>query len=240
MLHNLKRPLYFDYSPFAQIRGLMKSPSSSAGQTGPRRRPIQSRAQETVSVIFEATMEVLVGEGEASLTTNRIAERAGVSIGTLYQYFSTREAIIAAMMEQHRSRTMADLEGQLSKLKLANACPRDVLKGFIHTYVQTFAPVDAGMRAVMQLAWKLDQHVDLAHSLREAAERVSMWLQQFHHPEVQPPSPALAFVLTRALSGAVRAAMLERSSLLESPMFESELERVCWAILSMEKPDRLV
>jgi AcrR family transcriptional regulator len=202
----------------------------------PRRRPSQSRAQETVGVIFEATMDVLARVGEANLTTNRIAERAGVSIGTLYQYFPTREAIIAEMLARHRAQIMAELEQQLSQLKRADAPPQDVLRKFIHLYVQTFAPSDPGLRGLMQLAWRLDQHRDLAHSLREAAERISVWLQQLDHPQVQAPNPALAFVLTRSLAGTVRSAVLEQSSLLDSTAFEEELARVCWAILSAGKP----
>lgn len=216
----------------------MTTPSRPAAtSSSPRRQPTQARSQQTINTIFEATADVLVREGEDHLTTNRIAERAGVSIGTLYQYFSTREAIVAAMMDRHRLEAMAAMEQQLTKLRQTNPPARLVLKAFVHLYVQTFAPTDPRMRAVMQLAWKLDNHVDLAHSQREAAERVSMWLQQIDHPEVRAPSPALAFVLTRSLSGSVRAAMLEQSSLLDSAIFETELERVCWAILSIGKED---
>jgi AcrR family transcriptional regulator len=211
----------------------MKSTApANAASPPPRRQPSQARAQHTVNAIFEATAEVLTHEGEEQLSTNRIAERAGVSIGTLYQYFSTREAIVAAMMERHRLTTMTALEQQLSTLKQTSPAARLVLKEFVHMYIQTFAPTEPTMRAVMKLAWKLDNHLVLAHSLREAAERISMWLQQIDHPEVRAPSPALAFVLTRSLSGTVRAAMLEQSSLLDSAMFEAELERVCWAVLS--------
>ena len=215
----------------------MKSPTRPAAVPSTRRQPTQPRAQQTVNAIFEATVDVLVREGEEHLTTNRIAERAGVSIGTLYQYYSTREAIVAGMMDRHRSETMASMERQLTRLRQSNPPARLVLKEFVHMYVQTFAPADPQMRAVMQLAWKLDNHVDLAHSQREAAERISMWLQQIDHPEVRAPNPALAFVLTRSLSGTVRAAMLEQSSLLDSAIFETELERVCWAILSVRTND---
>jgi AcrR family transcriptional regulator len=211
----------------------MKSPTRpTTAPHSPRRQPTQARAQQTINTIFEAATDVLMHEGEAHLTTNRIAERAGVSIGTLYQYFSTREAIVAAMMDRHRLETMAALERQLMRLRQTTPPVRLVLKEFVHMYMQTFAPTDPAMRAVMQFAWKLDTHADLAHSLREAAERIGMWLQQINHPEVRAPSPALAFVLTRSLSGTVRAAMLEQSSLLDSAIFEAELERVCWTILS--------
>ena len=58
-----------------------------------RRNPKQARAQATVDAILEATFHILETDGLAQLTTNGIAERAGVSIGTLYQYFSDRDEI---------------------------------------------------------------------------------------------------------------------------------------------------
>ena len=66
----------------------------------PRRNPKQARAQATVDAILAATFQLLEAEGAAKLTTNRIAERAGVSIGTLYQYFEDRDDILAAMGER--------------------------------------------------------------------------------------------------------------------------------------------
>lgn len=65
-----------------------------------RRNPKQARAQATVDAILSATFQLLESEGEGRLTTNRIAERAGVSIGTLYQYFKDRDDILAAMGER--------------------------------------------------------------------------------------------------------------------------------------------
>jgi AcrR family transcriptional regulator len=60
------------------------TPAESPAKTD-RRQPRQARSEHTVQLIFEATAQVLRDEGEAALTTNRIAERAGLSIGTLYQ-----------------------------------------------------------------------------------------------------------------------------------------------------------
>ena len=62
-----------------------------------RRNPKQARAQATVDAILEATFHILETEGLSKLTTNQIAARAGVSIGTLYQYFSDRDAILATL-----------------------------------------------------------------------------------------------------------------------------------------------
>ena len=62
-----------------------------------RRKPIQSRAQVTVDSILEAAVQVLQSTGPEGLNTNRVAERAGVSIGTLYQYFPDKETILLAI-----------------------------------------------------------------------------------------------------------------------------------------------
>jgi AcrR family transcriptional regulator len=66
-----------------------------------RRKPSQSRSIATVEAILEATAQILLTDGAAQLSTNRIAARAGVSIGSLYQYFSSREAIVTALAERH-------------------------------------------------------------------------------------------------------------------------------------------
>jgi AcrR family transcriptional regulator len=61
-----------------------------------RRRPRQARSRATCEAIVEAASQILERHGPAALTTTRVAERAGVSIGTLYQYFAGKEAILAA------------------------------------------------------------------------------------------------------------------------------------------------
>jgi AcrR family transcriptional regulator len=71
-----------------------------------RRAPRQDRAQQTVDVIVEAAGQLLVKKGRAAVTTNAVAERAGVSIGSLYQYFSGKESIFGALHERHREEVM--------------------------------------------------------------------------------------------------------------------------------------
>jgi AcrR family transcriptional regulator len=66
-----------------------------------RRRPVQQRAQVTVEAMLDAAIKLLKRKGSASLTTNRIAETAGVSIGSVYQYFPNKQAIYLALHERH-------------------------------------------------------------------------------------------------------------------------------------------
>src|ERR1700744_6144982 len=66
-----------------------------------RRRPIQTRAQATVEAMLDAAVKLLKRSGADSITTNRIAETAGVSIGSVYQYFPNKHALFAALHERH-------------------------------------------------------------------------------------------------------------------------------------------
>lgn len=67
----------------------------------PRKRPRQARAAVTLDAVFEATIQVLLAVGPHRLTTTRVAERAGVSVGTLYQYFANKHALIYALNERY-------------------------------------------------------------------------------------------------------------------------------------------
>ena len=69
--------------------------------TNPRKQASQARSRATVDALVEATARILVRESFDRASTNRIAEEAGVSIGSLYQYFPSKEALVAAVMDRH-------------------------------------------------------------------------------------------------------------------------------------------
>jgi AcrR family transcriptional regulator len=70
--------------------------------TNPRKQASQQRSRATVDALIEATARILVKEGFDRASTNRIAEQAGVSVGSLYQYFPSKESLVAAVMDRHR------------------------------------------------------------------------------------------------------------------------------------------
>lgn len=82
--------------------GAHVSPPRTTGAGTMRRRPTQERASVTVEAILQAAAELFCGIGYDRASTNRIAERAGVSIGSLYQYFANKEAILAALLDEHQ------------------------------------------------------------------------------------------------------------------------------------------
>jgi AcrR family transcriptional regulator len=75
--------------------------ASAPAHLSPRKKPRQARATATLDAIFEATIQVLVADGPQRLTTTRVAERAGVSVGTMYQYFPHKQALFYALNERY-------------------------------------------------------------------------------------------------------------------------------------------
>ena len=84
--------------------------------TKPRKQPQQERSKVTVEAILEATTHILTEEGYDKANTNRIAERAGISIGSLYQYFPNKESLMAALIEQHSNEMVELVETKLTHL----------------------------------------------------------------------------------------------------------------------------
>jgi len=88
---------------------------SAKVRTTPRKRPRQRRSQATVDAILEATAQVLVADGYDKTSTNRVAKRAGVSIGSLYQYFPNKEALVGELVDRYSNRVMALILAELTQ-----------------------------------------------------------------------------------------------------------------------------
>jgi AcrR family transcriptional regulator len=97
----------------------------------PRKQPVQHRSKATVDMVLVAAAQVFEAHGYASGTTNRIAERAGVSIGTLYQYFPSKEAIAVALLERH----IADTDHRLHEWVGHMVVEQHSLSEALHDYV---------------------------------------------------------------------------------------------------------
>lgn len=76
----------------------------------PRKTPVQKRSTETVDAILEAALQVLIAVGKEQLTTTRVAQRAGVSVGTLYQYFPNKRALLQAALRRHIAEVAGAIE----------------------------------------------------------------------------------------------------------------------------------
>ncbi len=91
----------------------------------PRKKPSQRRSERTVDAILEAAAQVFASESYASGTTDRIAERAGVSVGTVYQYFPDKDAILSVLMRRHLEHVTSFLSDLVEQVR-SSAMPLGV------------------------------------------------------------------------------------------------------------------
>ncbi len=84
--------------------------------TNPRKEASQERSRATVDALIEATARILVREGFDRASTNRIAQAAGVSIGSLYQYYPSKEALVAAVIDRHNQELMRVVRAALAEV----------------------------------------------------------------------------------------------------------------------------
>lgn len=119
----------------------------------PRKRPLQARAAVTLDAIFEATVQVLLAEGP-QLTTTRVAKRAGVSVGTMYQYFPHKQSLLYALNERYLDDLAATLE---AACKVQHGRPiAEMVKALVSAYWQVkMARIDV-TRALYRSVVELD------------------------------------------------------------------------------------
>lgn len=101
----------------------------------PRKTPVQARSAYTVEAIFEASIQVLLELGTERLTTTLVAQRAGVSVGTLYQYFPNKQALLQTVLERHLVHVVEAVEAACGQAKgqPVKTMAKSVIDAFIAT-----------------------------------------------------------------------------------------------------------
>jgi AcrR family transcriptional regulator len=185
-----------------------------------RRTPKQARAQDTVEIIFEATAQILRREGRAALNTNHIAECAGISVGTLYQYFPDKEAIL---VEIARRELEADHAAVMKAISEPVEPGADLVRLAIRALIARFRRSREVRQIAMETLISEGHGAELAASVQKAAQMIGQYEERFLPGREDAVSPTSLFVITRAISGVLRAASQEQSPLLDSAEFEDEL-----------------
>lgn len=112
-------------------------------------KPLQARAKVTVEAILEAAIRILEKEGLEGATTTRIAELAGVSVGTLYHHFADRDAIVQALQDREFVRALAMMEDVLSSENLG-AAPRETVERVVRGLARLYE-VSPGLHRVLAI-----------------------------------------------------------------------------------------
>jgi AcrR family transcriptional regulator len=186
----------------------------------PRKTPQQARGKATVDAILSAATQVLVELGYDDATTNRIAEKAGISVGSLYQYFPNKDAVIAALIEQHEGEMFQQLARMASELE---SLP---MEETIRSYVRAMLAVHALQPKLHQvLSERLgDIGLDRIRTLNVRTEALVRAYLERHRAEVRPKNLDLAtFMLVTSVEAITHIAVLDRPGLLRDPAFGDEV-----------------
>jgi AcrR family transcriptional regulator len=181
-------------------------------RTSPRKAPRQERSRETVDVILEATARVLERDGYDRASTNRIAEVAGVSVGSLYRYFPSKEALVAALCDRHITAMLATCESKL--LELADA-PMDVaVRGTVGAILHAHTVNPKLHRVLIQQVPRVGKLKNVDAMQQRLSELLRIQLEM-RRAEVRPRNLDLAvFILVHAVEAVSHAAVVERSDFL--------------------------
>jgi AcrR family transcriptional regulator len=102
----------------------------------PRKMPSQKRSRKTMAAIYEASTHIFFSIGYAEATTDQIAERAGVSIGTLYNYFSGKEVILYGLWEQHMNEIRAITQKVDQDIRQQGFIDRRIISILLHIVLE--------------------------------------------------------------------------------------------------------
>ncbi len=176
-------------------------------RTDPRKSPQQSRSEATVEAIVQATARVLVKEGYDRASTNRIAAAAGVSVGSLYQYFPSKEALVAALVDRHIEEMTAMLEASIDAV---HGAPIPVAaRALVELMIRAHA-VNPKLHKVIAEQVPRTGRLNRLHEVeRRVADRIRAYLEP-RRSELRTTNLELSvFLLVSAVESLTHAAVVE-------------------------------
>lgn len=176
----------------------------------PRKSPVQARSSASVDAILEATIQVLLKAGKERLTTTKVASRAGVSVGTLYQYFPNKSALLQAVLKRH-------LVGVVEAVELV--CKQQeggTLEQMVSALVNAFLQAKMRDAKTSVTLYSVSSDVDGAKIVRQTGARFNHAVVQMLASSCEPlADPELAaFMLQSAMVGISRS-LLESGAPIE-------------------------
>lgn len=198
----------------------------------PRKQPRQPRSQATVNAILDATVRILVAEGYEAMNTNRVAELAGVSIGSLYQYFPNKAALIVAVRRRHSEQMRQQLHRCAAR---APELPlREAVAELIHAVVQAHR-VDPALHIVLEQEVprpeRFGARADLDAKLRELVKNLlNHYHKDIHYNDLELTS----LILVRTVDALVHLTLQDDAPRMSAQALERELTTLVLRYLAVQ------
>jgi len=192
-------------------------------QVSSRKQPQQARSTELVAAILEAALQVLAQEGATRFTTARVAERAGVSVGSIYQYFPNKASILFRLQVDEWRQTTEMLRNILEDVRKP---PLVRLRELVHAFLRSECE-EARMRVALNDAAPLYRDAPEAEQARAAADRTFALFMEETLPNASAKTRELACDLITTTYSTVG------SSFSETPRTQAEIKHYADAIADM-------
>ncbi len=194
-----------------------------------RKNPTQERSKETVEIIFEATAQLLEGDEEEKISTNKIAKKAGFSIGTLYQYFPNLDSLIVSMAYHERDRVKLlisdifnDTESKTSK---------EIILKVVCALLGAFKARQKLRKHLIMAVFKTGNFKPFIEAQDEVVYFIIEKIQSLNREDIRPLEEMTGYIMSRSLMGVIRSAVLEDSSAWKNPAFEQDLVHMVYQYL---------
>ncbi|MFK7991632.1 MAG: TetR/AcrR family transcriptional regulator [Sandaracinaceae bacterium] len=181
-----------------------------------RKKPRQARSKATVDAIVEATGQVFTDGGFRRTSTTRVAERAGVSVGSLYQYFPDKKALIAAFFERRLEQEAVWAERIAARDDL-RASPRALITGATEEMLRLYREDRALYRGVVEALPLMEQTPEVQAGLARMVGLIAMSLASFPDMLRGRDPELLATMVFHGLRGAMNAVLARAPDKLDDP-----------------------
>ncbi len=198
--------------------------------TRPRKLPRQERSRETVEAVLGATALILKREGYDRVSTRRVAEVAGVSVGSLYQYFPNKESLVVALYERHLEDLISVFESRFEGL--VRAPLPEAVRGLVEAAFEVHT-VDPELHRVLVEEIPRRGRPDPEGALESRILKLARTFLEEHKAGIRPANLDLAaFVLVEAVEALTHAAVLDRPYHLRDEELAEEISTLVLSYLS--------
>jgi len=210
-------------------------PAATLTAFEPRKTPVQARAEVTVEAICEATIQVLLSHGADQLTTTRVAERAGVSVGTLYQYYPNKQSLLYAVMEEHLDRVATAVEAACEE-----SCHKPLAEMIRHV-VEEFVDVKMDRADISVALYQVAADVGGPALVKRAGQRMRKAVEAMLQtaPDTESPPDRLAIdMMLAAMSGVMRSMLEARPAPTTVRKLREQLVLLCRSYMAVATAQR--
>jgi AcrR family transcriptional regulator len=205
-----------------QVAFCSAQPMTPKPDSTPRKQPKQERSQTTVEAILTATAHILIESGLEKFTTNRVAELAGVSIGSLYQYFPNKKALLFALAQQQAEQMMQLAQQHLTDVE--NLTIPEVIQQIVRAAIAAHS-VNPRLNQVLHEQISRDEVVPVG-----AEAQMENLLRSFleeRRDQLKPKNLDLTvFIVSRTIEALIQRAMLDRSAWMNHNELEKEITQL--------------